>query len=304
MAKSKSGGTRSYIRGRVGADVYSIGKDAKGSNQQVVRSLAETVANPQTVAQMTGRMIMATVMQALSCMKPIIDHSFDNVPKGQPSLSEFISRNYALIKADVAAHPASDNAFALVKYHCKGYQPGNYVVSDGEAVIPSGWDLGNGHMSIKLNLPANPKISDLQAAWALTTKDYLTMFSFEVNDPLNEDEGFSLITARISLKEGLTGTTALTNDNIASCFNVEGNVTPEISLDSTGDTPKAKIHVNPSAESAYYGQQFYLVSIKDGEGFKHSPCSITTGSLSVNPADEVLPTYPIGSEMYLNGGDL
>lgn len=48
MAKSKSGGTRAYIRGRVGADVYSIGKTANGKKQQVVRSLAETVANPQT----------------------------------------------------------------------------------------------------------------------------------------------------------------------------------------------------------------------------------------------------------------
>lgn len=46
MAKSKSGGTRSYIRGKIGADVYSVGKDGKGKRQQVVRSLAEQVANP------------------------------------------------------------------------------------------------------------------------------------------------------------------------------------------------------------------------------------------------------------------
>ena len=30
MARSKSGGTRSFLRGRVGADVYSIGKDDNG----------------------------------------------------------------------------------------------------------------------------------------------------------------------------------------------------------------------------------------------------------------------------------
>lgn len=304
MAKSKSGGTRSYIRGRVGADVYSIGKDAKGANQQVVRSLAETVANPQTVAQMTGRMIMSTVMQAVSCLKPIIDHSFDGIPKGQPSISEFISRNYQLIKADVAAHPSSGNAFALVKYHCKGYQAGNYVVSDGEAALPSNWDLGNGHSYIRLPLPASPKISDLITAFALSTNDYLTMFSFEVNNEADENEGFSLITARISLKEGLTGTTALTNDNVASCFNIEGNVTPTIELDSTGDTPVVKMRVSPSGASAYYAAQFYLVSIKDNEGFKHSSCTISLGSFSNLTADEVLPTYPIGSEMYLNGGDL
>ena len=304
MAKSKSGGTRAYIRGRVGADVYSIGKDAKGSNQQVVRSLAETVANPQTIDQMRGRMIMSTVMQAVSCLKPIIDHSFDGVPKGQPSISEFISRNYQLIKADVAAHPSSGNFFALVKYHTKGFQAGNYVVSEGEANIPAGWDLGNGHMSIRLNLPANPKVSDLIAAYALTPEDYLTLFSFDVFDENDSEAGMYLITARLSLKAGLDGTVALTDANIASCFNVEGNVTPEISLDTTGDTPVAKLRVNPGGASIYYGAQFYLVSIKSGEGFQHSPCTINMSSLGYGDADEVLPTYPIGSEMYLNGGDL
>ena len=177
-------------------------------------------------------------------------------------------------------------------------------MSEGEAVVPSGWDLGNGHTRIKINLPANPKISDLITAWNLTTNDYLTMFSFEINNSENVDEGYSLITARISLKEGLTGTTALTTDNIASCFNIEGNVTPEIDIDSTGETPVARFRVNPSAESSYYGAQYYVVSIKDGEGFKHSPCTITSGGLGNNAADDVLPSYPIGTEMYLNGGDL
>ena len=41
MAKSKNGGTRSFIRGRIGSDVYSVGKVGKGARQPVVRSLAE-----------------------------------------------------------------------------------------------------------------------------------------------------------------------------------------------------------------------------------------------------------------------
>ena len=115
MAKSKNGGTRSFIRGRIGSDVYSVGKDGKGARQQVVRSLAEQVANPRSSAQMFGRMVMSTVMQTVSALKPIIDHSFDGVATGQPSISEFIRRNYALVKADAEAHPASGNQFGLNK---------------------------------------------------------------------------------------------------------------------------------------------------------------------------------------------
>ena len=62
---------------------------------------------------MRGRMIMSTIMQAVSSMSAVIDHSFDNVPVGQPNVSEFIRRNYAAVKADVAAHPSADNLFGL-----------------------------------------------------------------------------------------------------------------------------------------------------------------------------------------------
>ena len=137
MAKSKSGGTRSYIRGRIGSDVYSIGRDGKGSRQQVVRSLAEQVSNPRSQSQMFGRMIMSTVMQAVSGLAPIIDHSFDGVAKGQPSISEFIRRNYALVKADAVAHAATGNSFELSKFQEKGCKVGYYAISTGTVVKPA-----------------------------------------------------------------------------------------------------------------------------------------------------------------------
>ena len=120
MAKSKNGGSRAYIRGRIGSDVYSVGKNGMGEKQQVVRSLAEQVSNPRTSGQMFGRMIMSTTMQAVSALTAIIDHSFDGVPKGQPSISQFIKNNYALIKADAIAHSAASNKFGLNKYQEKG----------------------------------------------------------------------------------------------------------------------------------------------------------------------------------------
>ena len=134
--------------------MYSIGKNAKGKKQQVVRSLAETVANPQTIAQMRGRMIMSTIMQAQSALKPIIDHSFDNVVGVQPNLSEFIRRNYALIKADVAANPSSGNAFGLNAYQEKGVKQGAYIISDGKAAVPAAVSLDKAAGVITIALAA------------------------------------------------------------------------------------------------------------------------------------------------------
>ena len=167
MAKSKNGGSRAYIRGRIGSDVYSVGKNGMGEKQQVVRSLAEQVSNPRTSGQMFGRMIMSTTMQAVSALTAIIDHSFDGVPKGQPSISQFIKNNYALIKADAQAHPSSANAFGLNKYQEKGIKVGKYLVSDGNQVLPSAVSCDEDQMIITLTA-GTLTVGGLKAALGLS----------------------------------------------------------------------------------------------------------------------------------------
>lgn len=287
MAKSKSGGTRSYIRGRVGADVYSIGRDAKGAKQQVVRSLAETVANPQTVAQMRGRMIMSTVMQAVSAMRTIIDHSFDNVPTGQPSISEFISRNYALIKADVAANPSADNKFGLNAYQEKGIKQGAFLLSDGEA-INKGLVWSEDWMGFGIALTAGTlTVAGLKAAIGWKEGDYHTLCL------INSDGTFSF--ARLALADGLSDETAITSANVGSLFTQEGNaqVTAELNEnDILFGFPTASLNAG------------VIYSSKTAAGYVHSKCEMHATSYPTYCADVVLPSYPVGTAMFLNGGDL
>lgn len=292
MAKSKSGGTRSYIRGRVGADVYSIGRDAKGAKQQIVRSLAETVANPQTTAQMRGRMIMSTVMQAVSEMRPIIDHSFDSRPTGQPNISEFISRNYALIKEDVAANPAADNKFGLVKYHENGIKNGSYVVSDGQAVLPAGLKVDTDTPAVQIDLGKSAAtMGDLKSALGLGADDYITLVGIDSLD------GFKY--CRLHWKEPADLTTELSAANFMSCFTLEGNFTPTVQKTQ-----------NPNKDQYNFSNGFMttnagvILTKKTVSGYEHSSCQLFNVSESAFTADVALPTYPIGTEMFLNGGDL
>lgn len=293
MAKSKSGGTRSYIRGRVGADVYSIGRDAKGAKQQVVRSLAETVANPQTIAQMRGRMIMSTVMQAVSALRPIIDHSFDNVPTGQPNISEFISRNYALIKADVEAHPASDNEFPLVAYQEKNVKGGAFIVSNGEVVTTLTTDQYS-PQEVKVTLAADSTVAQLKAAMGLGADDYFTWVGIKYNG--------GALYCRLRFNPTVADRTVITADNKGTIFVSEGNATVTIGVaggeftftfsDGTSNSPSCS---------------GVIVTKKETAGFKHSTCVLKNYDMpEYNSAssDKVLPTYPIGSQMYLNGGEL
>lgn len=296
MAKSKSGGTRSYIRGKIGADVYSVGKDGKGKRQQVVRSLAEQVANPQTEAQMFGRMVMSTVMQAVSAMKPIIDHSFDGIPAGQPSISEFIRRNYALVASDAKAHPASGNAFGLNKYQEKGPKLGAYILSKGNVQVPGGIVLGTNRASFNVTLTeAAHKVSDLKAAMGHTNgDDYYTVVALGYGD--GDTVGFAFV--RFRFNPAVADTTDITSGNASTIFLTEGNQEAAVSIN------------NNVVTIGIYTPQYWscpglIISRKNADGWQHSNCTLDSDNLDCEfVANTALPTYPQGSARFLNGGDI
>lgn len=288
MAKSKNGGTRSFIRGRIGSDVYSVGKDGKGARQQVVRSLAEQVANPRSSAQMFGRMVMSTVMQAVSALKPIIDHSFDGVATGQPSISEFIRRNYAMVKADAEAHPASGNLFGLNQYQEKGAKAGAYIVSNGSVQLPSAVDLTGYTLTIVLPT-GNVTVGGLKSALGLSADGYLTVVAMGSNDPG--------VFVRVRLSTTLADTTAITADNVASLFTLEGNVSATIALDGQA----ISFELATTSEDLVSG---VIVSEKIAGAWQHNQCVLEGADSIQFPSDTALPTYPTGAQMFLNGGDL
>ena len=288
MAKSKSGGTRTYLRGRVGSDVYSIGRDSKGKKQQVVRSLAESVSNPQTQSQMRGRMILSTIAQALAVLRPIVDHSFDNVIGAQANLSEFTSRNYGLIKADIAAHPASGNAFGLVAYKEKGAKQGQYVISDGQATIPAALVLTKATGVIVITMPVgNVTIGGLKSALGMSNEEYFTLVGLTTTGAAAYE--------RFRVNPSLSDDTVISAENISNVFAVEGNAVATIGL--AGESISITL-----AEIA--GCSAVIVSKKANGKYIHNEAQLGDGTSFAAPADTALPTYPVGNENYLNGGDI
>lgn len=285
MATSKTGGSRAYLRGRVGSDVYSIGKDAKGKKQQVVRSLAESVKNPQTQAQMFGRMVMSTVMQAVSAMRPIIDHSFDNVPAGQPNVSEFIKRNYALIAADAKANESANNVFGLNKYHEKGAKMGAYVISVGSAIGIQGVAIDGTNKTLTIALSAGATMGDLKAAIGLTSDDYFTACAILASGKFAYE--------RFHINPDFADATAISAENVASLFAVEGNVTASAALSGNN------VVITLSEFSANAG---IIVSRKVSNGYQHSSVTLATPTAPAWTAAVAQPTYPVGQERFLNGG--
>lgn len=285
MAKAKSGGTRSFLRGRVGSDVYSIGKDAKGNKQQIVRSLAESVANPQTLAQMRGRMIMSTIMQAVSSMAAIIDHSFDNVPAGQPNVSEFIRRNYALVKADVAAHPASGNEFGLNMYGEKGIKQGAYVVAGGSAADLAGAVLNGTNKTLVIALSEGATIADLRTALSLGVEDYFTAVCITADG--------KFLYNRFHVSQSLASATPISADNIADVITMDGNVAVTLAFASNTIT---------ATFADFSANAGIIVSRKENATYKHNDVTLAAPATPTYTSDDALPTYPTGAQRFLNGG--
>lgn len=288
MAKSPVGGSRAFLKGRIGSDVYSLGKDGKGKRQQIVRALAEVVSNPRTSNQMFNRMVMSSIMQAVHGLKVIIDHSFDGVPIGQPCVSEFIRRNYALAKADAIANPSYAPHFGMVKYGEKGARPGQFVVSNGK-LVKDARIVGNQN-SMFFNVgTGNFTVGVLRSVMNVGKDGYVTWIR------ITASKGVEFF--RCFLDPSLSDSTEITADNKDALFTFEGNVTPSVTLASDRIT----LGLPTVSEGAAYGP---ILSDKVNGKWQHSACTLTTFGSITFTATQAIATYPVGSEEFLNGGDI
>lgn len=325
MAKSKSGGTRSYIRGRVGADVYGIGKDSKGNKQQVVRSLAESVANPQTSSQMIQRMLMKTVSEAAKALRPIIDHSFDGVPAGQPSISQFTKTNLALIRADFDANLGSDSKFNAVKYDVNAPLCGSYRVSEGGYKLPAGitYSNANGELDCYVRAECAPNegkltFGMLKAMWPLTSEDFVTGVGLMAMDA----DKAEMIYDRWHLTDAIADSTVIAQLGESdewewlidekTLFEHEYNTqfVFDVVVSAGNDENNVKVGVYFQGAMHYgtdSGCYALIVSKKTKNGFKHNTASLSqtiADTSNYRTYETALATYPVGSQRFLNGGDL
>lgn len=94
MARSKQGGAWGFLRGKVGGVSYSIlGADKSGSGrkEQVVRSLPESVKNPQTAGQTMQRMKLAPAQKFYSAFSELLSNAFQGIAYGDASRRYFMA---------------------------------------------------------------------------------------------------------------------------------------------------------------------------------------------------------------------
>lgn len=96
--------------------------------EQITKERVSKVKNPRTISQMRQRMLMATIGAAYSYLKAIADHSFEGKTVGQQNMSEFMRLN--LNKFRDAAQD-SNAAYAMNAYGDKLINPMRYILAKG-----------------------------------------------------------------------------------------------------------------------------------------------------------------------------
>lgn len=96
--------------------------------EQITKERVSKVKNPRTISQMRQRMLMATIGAAYSYLKTIADHSFEGKTVGQQNMSEFMRINLNKFR-DAAQN--SNAAYAMNAYGDKLINPMRYILAKG-----------------------------------------------------------------------------------------------------------------------------------------------------------------------------
>ena len=125
MATSKQGGVFGFIHGKVGSVSYSVlssKTSSSGKREQVVRSLPQSVSNPQTMGQVMQRMKLAPAQKFYAAFADLLSNAFEGVAYGEAS------RRYFISKAMSATGP-------YIEKGVDRFIPAQYVFSEG--TLPS-----------------------------------------------------------------------------------------------------------------------------------------------------------------------
>ena len=125
MGKSKQGGAFGFLRGKVGGVTYSVlsaEKSGSGKKEQIVRSLPESVKNPQTAGQTMQRMKLSPAQKFYSAFSELLSNAFEGIAYGDAS------RRYFMAMAMKAEGP-------YVQKGVDRFLPAAYIFSQGS--LPS-----------------------------------------------------------------------------------------------------------------------------------------------------------------------
>lgn len=262
--------------------------------EQITKERVTRVKNPRTISQMRQRMLMATIGAAYSYLKAIADHSFEGKTVGQQNMSEFMRVNLNKFR-DAALN--SNATYAMNAYGDKLVNPMRYILAKG-------------------SLPAMPFVINASNQIALTYNVADASTAEKVYDAMGIKKGdmvtFVWVVGNASLIAGVFKYTPRQLNIVRLKADKAGAITtPHDAFSYESNHADLDINVNLSAgvlklasSEANFGA--VILSRQNAGTWLRSDATMV-GNKSIIAGVNVgnqLATYPIESELILNGGEM
>lgn len=264
------------------------------NGKQITKDRVYNVKNPQTLAQMQQRALMATVVTAYSSMKAICDHSFEGVEVGAKTMGEFLKTNIAVLKNGIPE-------INLTEYQTGVFAPNEYIVSKGSltSLIHSDED-GSHYFSTGKAWDENLTYAKLAENIGLKKDGMITVMLVS---------GGYLYWVRLKFTEGILAsskklaadTVLVTDMQSIDANSVEGNAIELAEAITVGkvDETKEGIIVSAQPEESVAVIKSERIENVWKRSTEHLYCSIKAYDYSSN-----LSTYPVNTSLLLNGGNM
>lgn len=264
------------------------------NGKQITKERVYRVKNPRTMAQMRQRMLMTTIGAAYSYLKVIADHAFEGKTVGQQCMAEFMRLNLNKFR-DAAKNDKATYAFN--SYKDKLINPMRYVLSKGS--LPEMPFVINTLNQIELsyNVSDIKTAQDVYDAMGIQVGDLVT-FVWVVGSSSLVKNVFQYTPSRLNIvrlyanKTGVIATPhdAFTFDANHSDLDINVNLSSGVLKLTTTEANFGAVILSRQAGGTWLRSNSAMAGNK----------SIIAGVTVENQ----LSTYPIESELILNGGEM
>ena len=264
------------------------------NGKQITKERVYRVKNPRTMGQMRQRMLMTTIGAAYSYLKVIADHSFEGKTVGQQCMAEFMRLNLNKFR-DASKNDKATYAFN--SYKDKLINPMRYILSKGSLPeMPFVVNTSN-QIELSYNVGELKTAKDVYDAMGIQEGDLVTFVWVVGNSSLVKNV-FQYTPTRLNIVRlwaNKTGVVATPHD----AFTFDANHSDlDINVNKSDDVLKL------TTTEANFGA--VILSRQAGGTWLRSNSSMA-GNKSIIAGVTVenqLNTYPIESELILNGGEM
>lgn len=262
--------------------------------EQITKERVSKVKNPRTISQMRQRMLMATIGAAYSYLKAIADHSFEGKTVGQQNMSEFMRLNLNKFR-DASLNNSA--AYAFNAYQDKLINPMRFILAKGSLPAMPFVINATNQIELSYNIADASTAEKIYEVMGLNKGDMVT-FVWIVGTSSLVGGIFKYTPNRLNivrLKADKTGAITTPHD----AFSFESNHDDlDINISKQGDVLKL------SSTIANIGA---VILSRQSNGTWLRSDATMAGNKSIYEGVTVgnqLGTYPIESELILNGGDM